>query len=230
MHRASSFVVVLPLAAFFGLLAAGSAGCSGAADSGVNGTPTSSASNGAGGLPCCHGGFIYKCASEDALAVCSDSSADDTTDCTKTATACGDSTTKPPATSSSSTTAPPPAPKKKTGEKCATEDECVGGHCLVFGAGSAGFCSSNCNSANDCPGQYSCELAPKLGVKVCVPNGNKKLGDSCTESIDCASTLCLTPSAGGVGYCSAACNAPADCGLSWSCAPVNGATGKYCQK
>ena len=60
--------------------------------------------------------------------------------------------------------------------------------------------------------------------------GEGKLGDACDFGPDCASELCISPLAGGKGYCSATCNAPADCGINWQCAAVSGGAGKYCQR
>lgn len=229
MRPKTSVLVV----AFVGITTAVATGCSGAGSSGITG---SGAGTSADGLPCCHDGYIYKCASESALNACSDRTKDETTDCTKTSTACGGGTqppTPPPGpTSSASSTGtsppPPPPPKSKTGEKCNDPSQCEGDQCLVFGAGTAGFCSNVCASNSQCPTQFRCQLAEKLGVKVCVPFGEAKLGDSCALGADCASGLCFT--GGGVGYCSATCNVPADCGLNWQCAPVAGSVGKFCLK
>ena len=64
------------------------------------------------GLPCCHGGYIHRCANESALNACSNANRDET-DCTKTSTMCGTpapsttGTTVSPAPSTTGTTVPP---------------------------------------------------------------------------------------------------------------------------
>jgi len=221
---ASSFVAVA-------LASASLVACSGSTPSGVSG---SSASTSPQTYPCCHGGFIYKCASESALATCSDSSLDDTTDCTKTATACGDGAGSGAGgagggagAGDGGTTAP--TATKSTGSKCAEEKECTGGLCLTFNEGSVGFCSNTCASKSDCPADYTCTLI-KSGVKACAPKGEGKLGDTCTYAMDCASELCLTNNGATTGYCTAPCTAPAECPAGWGCDAVGGASGKYCKR
>lgn len=213
------------------------AAISGTACSGSNGSGATGTSGGTGvgatdpaGLPCCHGGFLYRCATETALEVCSDAAQDDTTDCTKTATACGGGNGPSTAGSDGGASATPSKTKKKTGEACVEVTECEGGQCLVFGSGTTGFCSNVCSSATQCPNNFRCQLVESIGNKVCAPLGDGKLGESCVYSIDCTSELCLSPASGGKGYCSATCNVPSDCGVNWQCAPVEGAAGKYCQR
>ncbi len=227
-HRPSAVLHVLVISAAIAVAA-----CSGAStDSTTSGIPGGGAASATdpGGLPCCHGGFIYRCATEDALTVCSDASQDDTTDCTKTATACGgggSSTSSDAGTTSASTST---SKKKKTGEACVEVSECEGGQCLVFGSGTTGFCSNICSSATQCPNNFRCQLVESIGNKVCAPLGDGKLGDSCVYGIDCASELCIAPGSGGQGYCSATCNVPSDCGVNWQCAGLPGAAGKFCQR
>lgn len=209
--------------------------CSGSTPSGVSG---SSASTSPQTYPCCHGGFIYKCASEAALATCSDSSADDTTDCTKTATACGEgagaagggsgaSGGGSGATGDGGTGGT--AATKATGTKCADEKECTGGLCLTFNQGSVGFCSNTCATKNDCPSDFTCRLI-ESGVKACAPAGEQKLGETCSYNMDCVSELCLTVGSATTGYCTAPCTAAVECPAGWTCDAVGGASGKYCHR
>ncbi len=213
-------------------LGAASVACSGANDVGV-GEPTAAKES---GLPCCHGGYIYKCASDSALNACSDSSRDETTDCTKTTTTCGGSGTTPTPTTSATTPPPPPGPglppkpKQAVGEKCALDGDCADNLCLVFGTGTTGFCSKTCATAGNCPNKYRCELAEKLGSKVCVPMGEKRIGETCTYSLDCESNLCLTVGTATLGYCTGQCTIPAECPATWNCSAVGGASGKFCQR
>ncbi len=219
------------LALFLVVAASASTACSGANDAGVN-EPAPAAKE--SGLPCCHGAYIYRCASESALKACSDSSRDETTDCTKTTTTCGGTTaptpsgtTPPPSTPDAS---PPPKPKQAVGEKCSIDIDCSDNLCLVFGSGTAGFCSKTCATAANCPSRYRCELAEKLGSKVCVPMGEKRIGETCTYNLDCDSNLCLTSGTATLGYCTAQCSVPAECPTTWACAPVGGASGKFCTR
>jgi len=247
-RRVRSFVVAVPALVLFAGITAATAACSGAGDSAIS-TPAASSK----GLPCCHDGYIYQCASEAALNRCADTAADDTTDCTKTSTTCGSSgasssgssgssgassssggssgkSSSSSSSSSSSGSSGSTTPKKKTGEKCTVESECQGDLCLVYGAGSTGFCSAACATSTDCPSKFRCELADKLGSKVCVPQGEKLIGETCSYNMDCSSNLCLTVGGAALGYCTGQCNVPADCPATWSCAAVSGASGKFCQR
>jgi hypothetical protein len=98
------------------------------------------------------------------------------------------------------------------------------------GSGTVGFCSSVCASSTDCPNRFSCEFAPKLGAKICVAMGEKRVGDACSAGGDCASGICLKTQDGGVGFCTAACASPSECPAGFGCAPVGGSAGKYCVK
>ena len=110
------------------------AACSGSSTPAVSSSPTTV------DLPCCHGGTIYQCATEDALAACSHGS--DTVDCSKTATSCGDGASS----SDGGSSTPPPAddggkpspPKGNVGDKCTANSDCAGEQCLVYGIGASG--------------------------------------------------------------------------------------------
>jgi len=222
----SLFTVPLSLAVMLGL---STAACS----SGLNVAEPAPAS-----LSCCRGGVIYKCSNEEALDHCS--TAGDTTNCAKTVMACGDDgkvpTDPPPdagppppdTTPPPTDTTPPPPAKKDVGEKCTAEADCAGGYCLVFGTGSSGFCSKACGTGSDCPSKYRCELMSSGGVKVCVPMGDKKLGETCTYNLDCASDLCVVVGSATTGYCTAPCTVAAECPAGWSCDRIGSASGKYC--
>ena len=75
MFHASRPFASVGLRALFAVAIAASAtiACSGSGSSGVIGAQQD-AQQKDDGLPCCHKGFIYKCASEDALNTCSDAS------------------------------------------------------------------------------------------------------------------------------------------------------------
>jgi hypothetical protein len=246
-RRVRSLFVAAPAIVLFAGIVASTAACSGAGDSGIASSASSSK-----GLPCCHQGYIYQCASDAALNRCADTAADDTTDCTKTSTTCGgassggasssgssgassssggsSSGSSGASSSSSSSSSGGAAAKKKTGDKCVAESECQGDLCLVYGAGSAGFCSNACATSTDCPSKFRCELADKLGSKVCVPQGEKLIGETCSYNMDCASNLCLTVGGAALGYCTGQCNVPADCPATWTCSAVSGASGKFCKR
>ena len=199
--------------------------CSGSSPSGVNGPATTAET-----FPCCNGGFIFKCATESALGRCSDVKALDTTDCTKTTTACGgESNPEDPSKPAPDAGSDASDKKKPAGAKCTTEAECDGGLCLSFGGGNVGFCSNTCASKTDCPTDYRCELLPD-GVKACAPVGEGKLGATCTYNMNCESDLCLAGASATTGYCTAPCTVAAECPAGWGCTPVGGASGKYCQR
>jgi hypothetical protein len=199
--------------------------CSGSSPSGVTGpAPTTET------FPCCSGGYIYKCATESALGHCSNAKTQDTTDCTKTATACGGEAGPEDGAAPDAGRAPAPtADKKAAGAKCTLEAECAGGLCLSYGGGDVGFCSNTCASKSDCPTDYRCELLPD-GVKACVTKGEAKLGDTSTWNMNCESDLCLVAAGATTGYCTAPCTVAAECPAGWSCSSVGGASGTYCQR
>jgi hypothetical protein len=199
--------------------------CSGASETRVTDTSGSSSSAKEEGLPCCHGGFIYRCASEEALGRCADESAADTTDCMKTSTTCG--AAGQTSEGETSTAADAQAPKKKTGATCGDEAECEGGLCLAVNGSKSGFCSVECVRSTDCPSNYRCDLLAS-GTKACMPIGEAKIGEACARSMDCESNICLQRGEAAVGYCSATCTVPGDCPLGWACGYVTGFSGKVC--
>jgi hypothetical protein len=217
LSRSHLLSLGIPALALLAALGSASTGCSSTVAAPAGTTDST--------LPCCHDGFIYRCANQAALSACGDSTKDDTTDCTKTSSTCGG------AAGPQNDAGPKPdssVAKKATGDKCELPADCTGDLCLVFGTGTVGFCSKVCANASDCPNRFNCNLAEKLGSKVCVPMGDKRVGDPCTNPTECASEVCLTRD--GAGYCSAPCGVPAECPAGWACGPVNGSAGKYCLK
>jgi hypothetical protein len=102
---------------------------------------------------------------------------------------------------------------------------------LVYGEqATTGFCSKVCITRSDCPSRFLCELQTKIGAKVCIPQGEKQLGETCTLAVDCESGLCLTTGSATLGYCTAQCTVPAECPANWTCATVSGASGRFCQR
>jgi MYXO-CTERM domain-containing protein len=116
---------------------------------------------------------------------------------------------------------------KKDGQACSSEVECASGLCEDTGAGKT--CVHQCDGQTPCPAGSHCVTSCTQGF--CFPGaqGAQKLGETCSDSSECASNHCGTAGCTVVcnpalGECpdDRACIATANCG---ECDPVAGAPG-----
>lgn len=82
-----------------------------------------------------------------------------------------------------------------------------------------GVCVPKCESDGDCGGGERCDT----GSGNCVPRGEKRTGDSCSNNVQCNGGLCLGGDSFRGGYCSARCgNQFAECEQGSECHTLEG--------
>ncbi len=107
--------------------------------------------------------------------------------------------------------------KKADGAVCTASTQCDSNICV--GSGGSGLCTPNCATAA-CKSGFNC-LQLTSGKKACFPGGSKKLGETCSSSSDCASSIC-GPS-DGTYMCTQLCGAgQATCPTGYQCFQVSG--------
>jgi hypothetical protein len=178
-------------------------------------------------LRCCAGGAVHLCANTAAQDRCN--AGVDTVDCTKTAEVCGapapDAGPTPEDALPSPETTPVVPPKKAFGALCNAPEECQGELCLTMDNGTAGTCNKSCTTEGDCPSRHICEFATKLGIRVCIAKGDKRIGDPCVSQYDCESTVCLKSDT--TAFCSKGCALAEECPPGWTCSVI-GSGGRFC--
>lgn len=76
--------------------------------------------------------------------------------------------------------------KKADGATCTASTQCDSGICV--GSGGSGVCTPDCASKPCKSGSNCLELSN--GKKGCFPGGSKKLGEACSSSQECATSVC----------------------------------------
>ena len=100
---------------------------------------------------------------------------------------------------------------------------CPKGSACTFFSGTSAFCLAGCQKDADCRADYYCGTVASNNI--CLPRGQKKIGEACTLDSDCQSGSCqLLPSG---RYCTQTCTG-SDCPTGFSCNSF-GST-KFCDK
>ncbi len=115
---------------------------------------------------------------------------------------------------------------KKLGDSCTSQSECAQPtFCQPVGGQS--YCSQSCNpQTKNCPSNYTCygyQGQPTNGACLKAPGSvtKKDIGESCAQSQECQSLLCLQ------GSCEAPCDPSktSDCGSGEACQQISGGNG-----
>lgn len=114
--------------------------------------------------------------------------------------------------------APPPSPNTRSpfGGTCTKNMDCVSSICI---AGSAGYCSKMCQTAQDCPGGYTCDNA--ICRRAGAPPTKGAYGAACDGPAQCDSGLCAVDAVTGQRFCTMFCDLSHDtCPQSAMCQPA----------
>ena len=106
--------------------------------------------------------------------------------------------------------------KTPDGGSCTSSSQCASALCV--GSGSTGTCVGDCTS-KPCAAGFAC-VALSNGKGGCFPAGNKGLGETCSEDLDCAGGLCMAD--GGKYICSQPCSGSKPCPSGYGCYAVSG--------
>ncbi|MCA9668600.1 MAG: S1 family peptidase [Myxococcales bacterium] len=113
---------------------------------------------------------------------------------------------------------------KQLGDTCTDPLDCSSQICVpVPNKGS--YCSEQCDPAQkNCPASFFC--APvQGGGGVCLPGGAKKLGETCTDSLDCETFICVAVPGKG-NRCSQDCSTTQqNCPTGYTCAATTNGGG-----
>lgn len=116
-------------------------------------------------------------------------------------------------------TTQPPA-KKEVGDTCQSSTECKSDLCV--GSGAVGTCIQACSGTQACPAGMAC-MKLSSGAGGCFKAGDKKIGETCAASSDCAGGICAASD--GKYVCSQSCGAGAPCPSGYTCYPLSGGGG-----
>lgn len=110
-----------------------------------------------------------------------------------------------------------PGVAEGVGGGCLANQDCADGFCATQGESS--WCSTFCESIEDCPLGFSCTAAGDQNI--CTP-ANGLVGDSCEMNEGCISGLCVHNTSHG-SVCSRLCDAGIACSAGFECQRVGNA-------